>query len=139
MILGSDVYLMGKSFGTAVATLIATELSSREGHPAKTVFKGLILEAGFTSAKAIIGKKVPSAMMTLFSDIKWPTIDRLPNLQIPCLILHGDNDDTVPTYMAHELKAKHPGAKLVIIPGGTHKEMHKCPLFYPTLKVFLKL
>ena len=57
MVLGSDIYLFGKSFGTAVAVYTIAQLSSREGFPAKKLFKGLILEAGFTSAKNIINWK----------------------------------------------------------------------------------
>ena len=54
MVLGNDIYLMGKSFGAAVAIYTASELSSRDGLPAKDIFKGLILESGFTSAGAVI-------------------------------------------------------------------------------------
>ena len=54
MILGNDIYLMGKSFGAAVAIYTASELSSREGLPVKDIFKGLILESGFTSVDAAI-------------------------------------------------------------------------------------
>jgi surfactin synthase thioesterase subunit len=54
MILGNDIYLMGKSFGAAVAIYTASQLSSREGLPVKDIFKGLILESGFTSVDAAI-------------------------------------------------------------------------------------
>ena len=65
---GNNRYLMGKSFGTAVATYMATELSSKEGEPARDVFKGLILEAGFTSAHAAI-KLQTSAPLCLFKSV----------------------------------------------------------------------
>lgn len=45
---------MGKSFGAAVATYMATELKSREGIPAEKLFKGLILESAFTSVEELV-------------------------------------------------------------------------------------
>ncbi len=48
---------MGKSFGVAVACYTITNVVSRDGIRASDLFKGLILEAGFTSAKAIIDYK----------------------------------------------------------------------------------
>ena len=93
MILGNDIFLMGKSFGSAVATYTMTELSSRDGHSCKTIFKGLILECGFTSAQACIAHLTSGYLLkTFYSDIKWPTIERIENVQVPTLILHGDAD-----------------------------------------------
>ena len=48
------VFLMGKSFGVAVACYAATELSFADGMPAQSFFKGLIFDSGFTSATDVI-------------------------------------------------------------------------------------
>lgn len=78
MILGHDIYLHGKSFGTAVATFAATELSSKEGHPAREIFKGLILECGFTSVQNIVTAKAGAFVAkNLFPDVKWATEERI--------------------------------------------------------------
>jgi predicted alpha/beta-fold hydrolase len=66
--LGSNLYLMGKSFGAAVATYTATELQTKSGEPASDVFMGLILEAGFTTAHDAI-KLRTSAPLCLFNKI----------------------------------------------------------------------
>jgi fermentation-respiration switch protein FrsA (DUF1100 family) len=107
------IFLMGKSFGAAVACFAATELSLEGGVPAQAYFKGLIMDSGFTSASAVLkyvtGGWIPSS---LYSEVKWPTIDRISKVTIPLLILHGDQDDIVPISMAYELQAKAPHSKI---------------------------
>lgn len=68
-ILGNKRYLMGKSFGTAVATFAATELTTRDGEPCRKVFDGLILEAGFTTAHDAIKFLKPWAPLSLFPKV----------------------------------------------------------------------
>jgi len=41
-------------------------------------------------------------------------------LRQPLLILHGDQDETLPLQMAHDLKSWKPDAELAIIPGANH-------------------
>ncbi|SMB91728.1 Dipeptidyl aminopeptidase/acylaminoacyl-peptidase-like [Hymenobacter roseosalivarius DSM 11622] len=41
-------------------------------------------------------------------------------LRQPLLILHGDEDETLPVSMAHDLKSWKPDAELVILPGAGH-------------------
>lgn len=138
MILGHDIYLHGKSMGTAVATYTVTELVSREGPTPKQLFKGLILECGFTTAQKIINMKVgPKIAQTFMSDIKWETEERIVNVEIPTLFIHGDKDEMCPHTMSEELQRKLPGSKLVIIPGGGHNNMYQIPQYYEALKQFL--
>jgi fermentation-respiration switch protein FrsA (DUF1100 family) len=42
------------------------------------------------------------------------------HLQKPLLIVHGDQDETVPVQRAYELKAWKPDAELAVLPGVTH-------------------
>jgi len=41
-------------------------------------------------------------------------------LRQPLLLLHGDQDETLPVQMAHDLQAWQPRAKLVVVPGANH-------------------
>ncbi|MCB2377861.1 alpha/beta hydrolase [Hymenobacter sp. BT635] len=41
-------------------------------------------------------------------------------LRQPLLILHGDQDETLPVQMAHDLKSWKPDAELVVVPGAGH-------------------
>ncbi|MBO3271715.1 alpha/beta hydrolase family protein [Hymenobacter defluvii] len=47
-----------------------------------------------------------------------PTLVR--TLRQPLLLLHGDQDETLPVRMAHDLQDWQPRAKLVIVPGANH-------------------
>jgi pimeloyl-ACP methyl ester carboxylesterase len=41
-------------------------------------------------------------------------------LALPVVVLHGDDDRLVPVAVAHELARRAPGARLVVVPGGSH-------------------
>ncbi len=45
-------------------------------------------------------------------------VDRLPELHLPTLILHGKNDKTAPYYLAEEMRAGIAGAQIVPFEGG---------------------
>ena len=47
-------------------------------------------------------------------------IDLIPDLDLPILILQGQNDETVPVYVAEALAAASHGAELVVMAGADH-------------------
>ncbi|MQA05200.1 MAG: alpha/beta fold hydrolase [Streptosporangiales bacterium] len=51
----------------------------------------------------------------------------LSSLQVPCLLLHGDNDDQCPPEHAEALAARLPDAELRMWPGGGHSLMGADP------------
>ena len=76
---------MGKSFGGAVAAYLAL-LTASDSTPAHTVFSGLCLESAFTSVADIMKEKTKGYLhATFYSDLKWPTIDRISKVQIPLI------------------------------------------------------
>ena len=44
----------------------------------------------------------------------------MPGLRQPVLLIHGDQDETVPLAAAHQLQAAQPNAKLLVVPGAGH-------------------
>jgi pimeloyl-ACP methyl ester carboxylesterase len=46
--------------------------------------------------------------------------NRLPQIQAPTLILHGDRDAIIPVENAYLLKERIPGAELRVFPGAAH-------------------
>lgn len=44
----------------------------------------------------------------------------MPGLRQPVLLIHGDQDETVPLTAAHELQAGQPAAELLVVPGTGH-------------------
>lgn len=140
MVLGSNIFLMGKSFGGAVAAYMISQLSSKEGVAANIFFKGLILESAFTSMTDVIkekvGKWVPD---TLINDNTWPTINRISpsSVKVKTLIIHGANDTLVSESHAHALRCKLPEAELLLVPGAGHNQLWEHPSYYETIRRFI--
>jgi pimeloyl-ACP methyl ester carboxylesterase len=51
---------------------------------------------------------------------EWSTYERLPRLDVPTLIVHGDRDVIIPVENAHILAQRIPGSQLYIIEGSGH-------------------
>ncbi|MGI4873595.1 MAG: alpha/beta hydrolase family protein [Janthinobacterium lividum] len=45
----------------------------------------------------------------------------MPGLRQPLLLIHGDQDETVPLAAAHQLQAAQPTAELLVVPGAGHQ------------------
>ncbi len=57
-----------------------------------------------------------------------PTLDRLPALRMPVLVLAGGQDWVCPPEQSHRIVAKITGARLVVLPQGGHWMMHQFPV-----------
>ncbi len=51
---------------------------------------------------------------------QFDTYDRLPEIQAPTLIIHGDHDQLVPLQNAHILAERIPNSTLRVLPGAGH-------------------
>jgi pimeloyl-ACP methyl ester carboxylesterase len=64
----------------------------------------------------------------LAGTIAWPgSLDRLPGLAVPALLIHGDVDRLVPVENARRLAGAIPGARLEVIAGASHLFMTDQP------------
>lgn len=52
--------------------------------------------------------------------IAWAACDRLKNLKVPALVIHGDNDRLIPAGNAHLLASRIPNAKLIELAHAGH-------------------
>ena len=91
----SKLFLLGQSVGSGPSCYLAERLSVSGAPPA-----GLILISGLTSGIRVI---TPSKMLNCW-DI-FPNIERIPNVNAPTLIIHGDCDDEVPFEHGRHLHA----------------------------------
>jgi uncharacterized protein len=110
-----DIVAYGESLGTAVATRMALV------RPVRAV----VLEAPFTSI-VDVGKRtwwfLPLNIVMLD---RYRTIDYIPDLTVPLLIVHGDRDGIIPVSHAQRLYDIAPQPKsLVILPGGNHNNLY---------------
>lgn len=63
---------------------------------------------------------VETAMRQMAAVQAWDSFDRLPQVQAPTLVIHGDRDVLVPVANAQVLKARIPGAEQHIVKGAGH-------------------
>ena len=64
--------------------------------------------------------------------------DVLPRIEVPTLLLQGDQDVRAPIQVAEELHASIPSSKLVIMPGVGHVSSVEAPeLFTAEVRSFL--
>lgn len=81
-----SIVIAGRSLGGGVATWLA------QNHPAA----GLVLEATFTSIADVVAKVAPLPGIRRFVRLGYPSLARMPDLDLPLLVVHGRGDDLVP-------------------------------------------
>ena len=115
--LRSDLWVMGRSLGS----ISALELAYQH----QEVIKGLIIESGFPSVVRIITHLgMPANGMDL-EKIDQGCLERIKEIFLPTLIIHGEQDMLVPLENARDLY-EHLGTQekeLLVIPSATHNDI----------------
>jgi fermentation-respiration switch protein FrsA (DUF1100 family) len=110
------IALWGESLGTAVAIALAAE---------KPVTR-LILDAPFTSALDVAADLYWFLPVRLLMRDQFRSDQRIANVKVPVLILHGEADDIIPIKYGERLLAMIPGEKrLVRFPDGYHVDLDR--------------
>lgn len=107
------VVLWGTSLGTGVAAEMA-----RRGRGA-----ALVLVTPYTSIPDIAGEVVSGPVARLLVPDHFDTLAKAPEIRVPTLIIHGDDDEIVPFWMGERLSREIPEAWLVRVPGGRHGDL----------------
>ncbi len=110
-----DTVILGRSLGGAVAV----ELASRT-EPA-----GLILESTFYSLKEMIRKTIPVIPLYLAAKSRFPSDERIGDLDLPILSFHGTADRVVPFDQGRDLAglAKQERIRFIPVPGADHNDL----------------
>ena len=109
------VVYFGRSLGAAVAVEIARE----------TPPTGLIIETTFTSIVDMSKIVLPYFPVRRFLRTRYETVKKLPELHVPILIIHGDQDEVVPLAQAERLlTAANPPKRLYTIHGARHNDTY---------------
>ncbi|RRV07572.1 alpha/beta fold hydrolase [Pseudomonas sp. v388] len=115
--------IYGHSLGGAVAVDLAAELG-RDARRQETQVpvRGLIIESTFTNladvATALANTSLP--VRWLLSQ-KFDSLDKIADINMPVLIVHGTEDRYVPARFSEQLFAAAREPKnLLLVPGGTH-------------------
>ena len=88
-----DIILYGESLGTGVATEIAQSNN----------YAGLVLETPFTSMVEAAKNFYPYIPVSLLSKDKYDNQNKIKNINIPVLVMHGEVDQIVPFWMGKKI------------------------------------
>ena len=111
----NNIILYGESLGTAVAI----ELGQYKK------YKGIILEAPFTSVSELAQKMYPIYPVKYLIWDKFDNISKINNLISPLLVLHGKNDEIVPFSMGKKIYEEYKNKKdYVFIDEGMHNNLY---------------
>ena len=105
-----DVVLIGLSVGSGPAVQLATEAEVR----------ALILISPVASLPAAASAAYPWLPAKWFLRDRYDNLAKLPRVDAPVLIVHGDADRLIPLAHAEQLAAAHPEAEIVVLPGRGH-------------------
>jgi pimeloyl-ACP methyl ester carboxylesterase len=108
--------LFGRSLGAAVAGEVAVQ------KPAA----GLILESPFPSVEALARHYYGGLPVHWLIGAEFRLIDRLPQLSLPKLILHGDRDEVIPIQLGRQVfEAAKPPKEWYVIHGADHNDTYQ--------------
>lgn len=110
---GKPVVAYGRSLGTGLAAAWAAR-----HQPALT-----ILVSPYASLQALAAQHYPWVPGAL---LRYPlrSDQALPRIGGPVLLIHGDQDPLIPLAHSQTLAARAPAARLVVIPGAAHGDVH---------------
>jgi pimeloyl-ACP methyl ester carboxylesterase len=107
-----QIIIFGRSLGGAVAAWLAQQ------HPPKM----LILESTFTSVPDMGARQFPFLPVRLLARIRYNTVDRLPQVPAPILIVHSPDDEIIPYSHGRRLFEVAPEPKEFLQITGGHNE-----------------
>lgn len=87
------IIIFGRSLGGAVATQLASRVQPR----------GLILESSFSSARDVAQHTFPLLSHLLYLRYDFNSLERLPQVRAPLLMLHSPQDEIIPYESAEKL------------------------------------
>jgi pimeloyl-ACP methyl ester carboxylesterase len=108
-------------FGHSLGGAIAIHLALRQPQMA-----GLIVQSSFTSMQAMVEHRGRFWMfpINLLLTQRFPSIERVKQLQVPVLYLHGTADELIPTTMSQTLyEATNSAKQLHFVAGAAHNNV----------------
>ena len=116
-------FIYGHSLGGAIAVDLASSLSKEAAKGDATVpAAGLVVESSFTTLADIARSLSYSWLpIQLLLSQKFDAVDKIADVRMPVIVLHGERDRYVPVDLGRKLFDAAPAPKrLVVVEDGTH-------------------
>lgn len=125
-----SIIIYGRSFGTGVASELATRRACRR----------LILETPYYSVPALFSYYLPIYPTLWMSKFKLPVNEYLKEVAVPISIFHGTHDEIIPYSVTKRLKKSiKPSDEFITIDKGKHNDLNNFPLFHQKLDSLLSI
>ena len=105
--------LQGQSLGSGVAVEMA-----RRGYAGR-----LVLISPYTSMVEMAGLVAPFLPTRLLVRDRFDNLKKVPELEIPALVVHGSEDEVIPVEMGRRIAEALTGSRLLIVPGAHHNDL----------------
>ncbi|QSQ12984.1 alpha/beta hydrolase [Myxococcus landrumensis] len=105
--------LSGRSLGTGVAVEMA-----RRGHGAR-----IMLVSPYTSIPEVAGGLFPFLPASLLVRDQFDSSAKAPDIGLPVLIIHGEEDTLIPVALGRRLGTRFPRATVETVPGAGHNDV----------------
>ncbi|OYQ68006.1 alpha/beta hydrolase [Pseudanabaena sp. SR411] len=109
------IIIYGESLGGAIASYLAQKISQPNGN---NNAGGLVLASTFTSISDRAAELYPFMPIRFLSRFSYNSIDRLPSIKIPVLVIHSIDDEIIPFHHGERnFQVANPTKKLVRLRG----------------------
>ncbi|MCH8898960.1 MAG: alpha/beta fold hydrolase [Acidobacteria bacterium] len=150
----TTVGVIGHSVGAAAAILAASRDTTIDAAilaaSRDTTIDAVVAVASFAHPEELMWRAIPYP-----APVKWTLLrvirrmigvsfddiaprNRIGEVKVPVLLLHGDADDVVPVEDALSLHEHLPGSRLITVPGGTHSDLAAFEPYFEQVDDFLR-
>lgn len=124
-----SIIIYGRSFGTGIASQLATTVDCRK----------LILETPYYSIPALFSYYAPIYPTAYMSKFKLRVHEYLKDVTVPVTIFHGTDDEIIPYAVTKKLKSiLKAGDEFITIEKGKHNNLNDFALFHQKLDSLLR-
>jgi pimeloyl-ACP methyl ester carboxylesterase len=64
--------------------------------------------------------------------------NRIADVEVPVLLIHGEDDEVVPIEDAFSLRDHNPDCTLIVVPGGNHSDLDAYEPYFGDVDEFLR-
>ena len=120
--------IYGHSLGGAVAIDLAADLAAQaKNNHAPVPVRGLVIESTFTSLGDAVAEVADNNLPVNWLPVRWllsqkfDSIDKIADIHMPLLLVHGLDDNYVPPRFSEQLfDAAQEPKQLLLVPGASH-------------------